>query len=242
MPTIENFKNFVNKNSITYQYLLNDSSSKQVLIILESWGIHNILKKRMELIKPIIMLSNNGYNVHLDSSLFFGGTSQAEARELFNKSGEAYYSIIQHGFSDIKGIAQQKKEAGYNAIALQSFSGFYSSGYHFRKVAGFNSIKDFSFFRQLAPTNYNNHYISVNDEAVFDYGFKQLSKQNKTFLYILTINTHLPFHTQTGMSELESQYQRIKQQLSFLADLLKKYPINLLVIVYCRGSPTAIFN
>jgi len=234
---IENFKNIDNKNSITYQYLLKDSSSKQALIMLESWGLNNNIQKRMEQIKSILMLSNNGYTVHLDSSLFFGGTSQAEARELFNKSGEAYYSIIQHGFSDINGIAQQKKEAGYNTTALLSFSGFYSSGYHFRKAAGFNSIKDFSFFRQLAPTNYTNHYISVNDEAVFDYGFKQLSKQNKTFLYILTINTHLPFHTQTGMSELESQYQRIKQQFSFLANLLKKYPINKLVIVGDHPPP-----
>ena len=234
---IESFKNIDNKNSITYQYLLKDSSSKQALIILESWGLHNNLQKRMEQIKPILMLSNNGYTVQLDSSLFFGGTSQAEARELFNKSGEAYYSIIQHGFSDINGIAQQKKEAGYNTIALQSFSGFYSSGYHFRKAAGFNSIKDFSFFRQLAPTNYSNHYISVNDEAVFDYGFKKLSNQNKAFLYILTINTHLPFHTQTGMSELESQYQRIKQQFSFLANLLKKYPLNKLVIVGDHPPP-----
>jgi hypothetical protein len=234
---IENFKNIDNKNSITYQYLLNDSSSKQSLIILESWGLHNNLQKRMEQIKPILMLSNHGYTVHLDSSLFFGGTSQAEARELFNKSGEAYYSIIQHGFSDINCIAQQKKEAGYNTISLQSFSGFYSSGYHFRKAAGFNSIKDFSFFRQLAPTNYNNHYISVNDEAVFDYGFKQLIKQNKAFLYILTINTHLPFYTQTGISELESQYQRIKQQFSFLANLLKIYPVDKLIIVGDHPPP-----
>lgn len=234
---IENFKNIDNKNSLTYQYLLNDSSSKQALIVLESWGLHNNLQKRIEQIKPILMLSNNGYTVHLDSSFFFGGTSQAEARELFNKSGEAYYSIIQHGFSDINGIAQQKKEAGYNTIALQSFSGFYSNGYHFRKAAGFNNIKDFSFFRQLATTNYSNHYISVNDEVVFDYGFKQLSQQNKAFLYILTINTHLPFHTQTGMSELESQYQRIKQQFSFLANLLKKYPVNKLVIVGDHPPP-----
>jgi hypothetical protein len=100
-----------------------------------------------------------------------------------------------------------------------------------------NIIKDFSFFRQLAPTNYNNHYISVNDEAVFDYGFKQLSKQNKAFLYILTINTHLPFHMQTGMSELESQYQRLKQQFSFLANLLKTYPVDKLVIVGDHPPP-----
>jgi hypothetical protein len=60
---------------------------------------------------------------------------------------------------------------------------------------------------------------------------KQLIKQNKAFLYILTINTHLPFYTQTGISELESQYQRIKQQFSFLANLLKEYPVNKLVII-----------
>lgn len=66
---------------------------------------------------------------------------------------------------------------------------------------------------------------------------KQLSKQNKVFLYILNINTHLPFQTQTGMWELESQYQRIKQQFSFLADLLKKYPVDKLLIVGDHPPP-----
>jgi hypothetical protein len=66
---------------------------------------------------------------------------------------------------------------------------------------------------------------------------KQLIKQNKAFLYILTINTHLPFHTQTGMSEFESQYQRIKQQFSFLADLLKNYPVDKLIIVGDHPPP-----
>ena len=47
----------------------------------------------------------------------------------------------------------------------------------------------------------------------------------------------MPFHTQTGMSELESQYQRIKHQFSFLANLLKKYPINKLVIVGDHPPP-----
>ena len=47
----------------------------------------------------------------------------------------------------------------------------------------------------------------------------------------------MPFQTQTGMSELESQYQRIKHQFSFLANLLKKYPINKLVIVGDHPPP-----
>jgi hypothetical protein len=39
------------------------------------------------------------------------------------------------------------------------------------------------------------------------------------------------------MSELESQYQRIKHQFSFLANLLKEYPVNKLVIVGDHPPP-----
>jgi hypothetical protein len=234
---IENFENINKGESVSYRYLLRDSSKKQALIILESWGLDNDVQERMELIRPIILLNNSEYRVNFDSSLFFGGTSQAEVRELYNKSGEAYFSVIQHGISDIKGIAQYKKISGYNTIALQSFSGFYSNGYHFRKSSGFNQIKEFSFFKNGSAINYNNHYISVNDEVVFDYGIKQLSKENKAFLYILTINSHLPFHTQSGKSELESQYNRIKEQFSYLAALLKKYPVDKLVIVGDHPPP-----
>ena len=234
---IENFENINNGESISYRYLLRDSSKKQALIILESWGLNNDVLERMEQIRPIVLLNNSGYSVNLDSSLFYGGTSQAEVRELYNKSGEAYFSVIQHGFSDVKGIVQYKKIAGYNTIALQSFSGFYSNGYHFRKSTGFDQIKEFSFFKNESAINYNNHYISVNDEAVFDYGVKQLSKENKAFLYILTINSHLPFHTQSGKSELESQYNRIKEQFAYLAVLLKKYPVDKLVIVGDHPPP-----
>ena len=30
--------------------------------------------------------------------------------------------------------------------------------------------KDFSYFKDSGSLNFNNHYISVNDETVFDYG------------------------------------------------------------------------
>ena len=234
---IENFRNINNGESISYRHLLRDSSNKQALIVLESWGLYNDVQERIEQIRPIVLLNNSGYSVNLDSSLFYGGTSQAEVRELYNKSGEAYFSVIQHGFSDVKGIVQYKKIAGYNTVALQSFSGFYSNGYHFRKSTRFDQIKEFSFFKNQSAINYNNHYISVDDEVVFDYGIKQLSQENKAFLYILTINSHLPFHTQSGKSELESQYNRIKEQFAYLAVLLKKYPVDKLVIVGDHPPP-----
>lgn len=47
----------------------------------------------------------------------------------------------------------------------------------------------------------------------------------------------MPFHTQDGKSELESQYDRIKEQFTYLAKLLKKYPVDKLVIVGDHPPP-----
>ena len=76
---------------------------------------------------------------------------------------------------------KQKHIKGYTTIALQSFSGYYSNGYHFRKIAGFDQIKDYNFFKTIASPTYNNHYIAVKDEVVFDYGLKQLTQENRSF-------------------------------------------------------------
>ena len=75
LSKIENFRNINNGESISYRYLLRDSSKKQALIILESWGLNNDVLERMEQIRPIVLLNNSGYSVNLDSSLFYGGTS-----------------------------------------------------------------------------------------------------------------------------------------------------------------------
>jgi hypothetical protein len=234
---IGTFNNDHNRSSISYQYLQKDTSNKQVLIIVESWGLEADLQKRATQLKPLINLNNIGFKVSFDSSLYFGGTSQAEVRELYNKSGEAYYSIIQNGKSDINGLVQQKQINGYKTIALQSFSGYYSNGYHFREIAGFNQIKDYSFFKTIASPTYNNHYIAVRDEVVFEYGLKQLTQEKKVFLYILTINTHLPFHTTNNKSEFQSQFDRIQEQFTYLAELIKKYPVDEVVIVGDHPPP-----
>ncbi len=234
---IKEFKNIKDGQSISFKYLANDTSSKQALIILESWGLNRDVSNRNKQLKSLFDLDSFGYKIQFDSSLFFGGTTSAEVRELYNKSGEAYYSIIQNGSSDAISLPQNKNSNGYNTISLQSFSGYYSNGYHFRKIAGFNQIKDFSYFKDSGPINFNNHYISVNDETVFDYGFKLLFNQKKAFLYVLTINTHLPFRAEENKSELQSQSIRITEQFTHLAKLLKQYPVNKLVIVGDHPPP-----
>jgi hypothetical protein len=203
-------------------------------------------------LQDLLQLKNKGYQVILDSSTFQGGTSQAEARELLNKTGEAYYSIIQNLPNKVNSIIDLKNKEGYYSTALQSFSGFHSSGYLFRKSLGFSSIKELSFFKDSLhqPLNYNNHYEAVNDEVVFDYGIQNAFSHPKSFTYLLTINTHLPFNGAinnkiTNEAEIKAlptkeslgQYCRLKEQFKAIALLLEKYPIDKLVIVGDHPAP-----
>jgi hypothetical protein len=245
------FKNIngVNK-SISYHYLFEDSSEHQVLIILESWGLIKDSGLRNQQIQSILQLEQKGYHVQFDSSYFFGGTSQAEARELINKEGEAYYSILQNDELDIEGLPQHKNKTGYYTMALQSFSGFHSSGQRFRTILGFNDIKDYSNFKTSPKINENNnnHYQAVNDETVFDYGFRSASAHPKTFTYILTINTHLPFVSEKASTykfptdEAAKQYKRLQEQFAHLSYLLQKFPIDKLIIVGDHPPPFLIKN
>jgi hypothetical protein len=239
-------------NSITYKYLKNDSSDHQMLILLESWGYINESLIRTEQINKLLNLKIKGYEVAFDSSTFSGGTSQAEARELLNKTGEAYYSIIQNHQLNVKSMIEIKSDAGYYTTALQSFSGSHSSGYWFRKTLGFNTIKELRFFADTLhrPINFNNHYDAINDEDVFEYGMTLAMSHKKSFTYILTINTHLPFKGSVNKNiisanELKSlpseesldQYVRLKEQFNKIAILLEKYPINKLVIIGDHPPP-----
>jgi len=238
--------------SITYKYLKADSSHHQVLIVLESWGYINDPTIRNSQLQDLLQLKNKGYQVILDSSTFQGGTSQAEARELLNKTGEAYYSIIQNLPNKVNSVIDEKIKEGYYSSALQSFSGFHSSGYLFRKSLGFSSIKELSFFKDSLhqPLNYNNHYEAVNDEVVFDYGIQNAISHPKSFTYLLTINTHLPFNGNINnqiindaeikalpTKESLGQYSRLKEQFKAIALLLEKYPIDKLVIVGDHPAP-----
>jgi hypothetical protein len=237
---------------VTYKYFKNDSSAHQILIVLESWGYIKNDSIRMEQLNALIKLKSRGYKVVTDSSTFQGGTSQAEARELLNKTGEAYYSIIQNRPNAPNSIIQHKNKEGYYTSAYQSFSGFHSSGYWFRKSLGFKTINDLIIFRDSLhfPVNYNNHYEAVNDEIVFEYGIKKAFSHRKSFTYILTINTHLPFKGTANNKILNSyelgtlpsqealeQYSRIKEQFNFIAELLKNNPIDKLVIVGDHPAP-----
>lgn len=202
--------------------LLNDSiSSRQLLIILESWGLpeNQILKSALQTVVQLSLTGN--YNIAFDSTLSIGGTSQAEARELLNKSGEAYYSVVQHEKQIYQGLVHAKLKQGYRVLSRQGFSGFHSNGYKFRKLIGFSDVKEYAFYRDSLHfvEVFFNHYKAVDDRLVISHIANEFVKNQKTFGYLLTINTHLPFELPLTEKK-KNTYIEARQQLKrfFLTD------------------------
>ena len=255
---ISNFKNLKNDSSFAYQFFYNSKGEKEVLIILESWGLLKNKQLREEQIAPFFTLDSNRYQIKFDSSYFDGATVQAESRELLNKEGEAYFSVINQNKCDIKGLIQKKNEDQYITMAVQSFPGSYSLGTKFNNLIGFQKFKEYTYFHDTLGmrNNQNNHYTSVNDEQVFSYVFKNLSNKQKSFTYCLTINTHLPFSLsrretadpnfltfqQKYTSHFPSEqtlerYYRMKQELNSLAQLIKNSKADRILIIGDHAPP-----
>lgn len=242
---IENFPT----QSATYKYLYNDSSNKQSLILLESWGLIKDSTLKANEINSFRAVLGDKYQLIIDSSLFLGGTSQAQARELLNKTGQAYYSVIQNHKCDINSIVQEKNNKGYFTTAQQSFSGFHSSSSIFNEAIGFKEIKEYQYFKNIKfNKNHDNFYTSVNDEEVIEYGIKNASNHYKYFLYLITINTHLPFYHHKEIKddkikhlfnddEATGQFHRIGDQLNKIASIIAGSDMDRVVIVEDHAPP-----
>lgn len=192
---ISNFSSRSKKLPSSYSLLNDSTSSKELLIIVESWGLPENQVLKSVLMQQFQSGLSNKYQVAFDSTLSIGGTSQAEARELLNKSGEAYYSVVQHQHSIQQGLIHLKLHQGYKVFSRQGFSGFHSNGFKFRKLIGFDDVKEYTYYRDSLdfPEVYFNHYKAVDDRIVIADAIREMKKYDKVFGYILTINTHLPF-------------------------------------------------
>lgn len=249
---LQDFKNFSGDSSLTYKYFYNSNSNKEVVIVLESWGVYltdSLLQYQMNHFKG---LDSNTFQYTCFKSNFDGATLQAESRELLNKEGEAYFSVIKNNNCDIKSIVQHKIDQNYTTLAVQGFDGAFSLGEKFKKLIGFQTFRDYKYFHDSLgkPTLFNNQYRSVMDEDVFTYLFDNIKNTNKNFTYCLTINTHLPFrltrkqrHTAAYFNFIEhfekcfpdqevlDRYYRMHQELEALVKIINKSDVDKVLIV-----------
>jgi hypothetical protein len=188
----------LNKESITFKEYISDSTSNQMLLIVESFGWINDSLKREEFQKDISeIFENKKWKISWGKTLFTGGTTRAELRELLNCAGDYRYFIKPEQAKNFKSIFQIKKKQGYYTNAIHSYKGNMFERAIWWKNIGADQV---FFFEEVliasdykSKLNYESPFISVYDEDAFDFIQTKTSTKGKQFVYFLTENAHLPF-------------------------------------------------
>lgn len=173
------------------------SGDRQLLIIVESWGA--IQNPELQAVQERIFSDTlaSQYLVLFGLCPFFGATSGAEARELLGKERAAYYSVLNNGTEGQPTLVSRMKQQGKMTFAFFSFEQHYGNAFSFRQQLGFDQVFSLQELRAVRPAdtelNAENQYVALDDEVALSEAIRQASLFPKTFTYVLTINTHLPF-------------------------------------------------
>ncbi|MBN8837253.1 MAG: hypothetical protein J0I09_08345 [Sphingobacteriia bacterium] len=172
-----------------------DSSNKELIIIVESWGL---LKQfpYVNFFKKYDSALTSNYKIHFDSTEFNGSTTNAELREFLNQLGAYNYYLNKHSCYADSSLFDKKAKQGYLTIGVHSFS-----KYMFKRNVWWKNIGiQNSYFKEelqrkggITETDKDGAFSGVYDERAFDFLNKESAKYSKVFAYLLTVNTHLPY-------------------------------------------------
>ena len=180
-------------SSVTFKQFYSSSRKKELLIIVESWGIYknNIIME--EEFKKISSAFENNYTIHYGTSAFKGATMHGELRELYNKQGSPYNILQPNHFLSIADI---KKRKGYFTAGMGGTFKYLMMQnptwhtLHFDRAVFLN---DFIAKDPKISFCYETAYLCIKDEEAFDSLCTIVKNKEKSFSYFLTTNTHLPF-------------------------------------------------
>lgn len=245
-------KPILNKKSITYKQFVMDTSTNQMLILVESMGLIDDTIKRnafQENISDVFKQYN--WKTIWGQTRFTGGTTNAELRELLDCVGSYQYFINQKNAQNFISIFQIKKQKGYKITAIHSYKGNMFKRYIWWKNIGVDDVYFREDLQKLSnyklKLNYDTPFTSVNDEDVFDFIQAKTSKKSKKFVYFLTENGHLPFisnfekpfssrlfdiQKEASISEeAKNQHKRISNFLVYVASHLDSNKFQKILIV-----------
>lgn len=194
----------VNDISPTIKFMYNNNDKKELLLIIESWGVLKTPINQNQYISYIkkFFLENQQlskrFKLIYGETCFQGNTSAAEGRELLNMNDEESYQAFLFKDVDPKyNVVEYKNAHGYHTIsgvpASKNYGSSWSNIEGFRRKIGFKSRFYYEDLIIKNKINKENFYISVNDEAMIDSLFNFSKIHQKLFAYGLTINTHSPF-------------------------------------------------
>lgn len=167
-----------------------DESHKKILFIInESWGVPYDKNIQKEIIKPILDLKRKRLeNIILDNKKFSGFTLSAELRELCHLI-PLHYNLKNQNIGFEECIPNLMKKSGYKTISVHGALGLMYDREYWYPRAGFSE----SLFQDSGLNLPNSRCFSFPGNCDRDIAMRvieQFKKNDKIFLYWLTLNTH----------------------------------------------------
>lgn len=165
---------------------------KEMLILVESWGILRDTALRDFIMQPIRQLEGD-YTIEVGKTQYKYLTQAAELRELTGFLVNE--NDITTSFADRNSLLQQKIKSGYAVLGVHG----YSSGFYNRQrwwpVLGMQQMYFAPELKKMGISSCGKDlFIGACDTAIGHWLFSrmQLEPSKKEFYYWLTLNTHLP--------------------------------------------------
>lgn len=183
--------------SPTFNLFKYDTSGNQLLVIVESLGKIESEKDFM-LFKEVLEndWDSSGWKSMWGKTPYNGSTTAAELRELLNSKGRPEELIGLKREQIPKSIFDIKKLQGFSTIGMHSYSGKMFARSTWWPLIGIEQSlfkENIKKEKNSLKVNDETSFLSVNDEDAIDY-LNSKTRDIKTFGYLLTVNTHIPFN------------------------------------------------
>ena len=164
-----------------------ESHNKILLVVNEAWGVPTNAAIQNDVLSPILD-NNDAHNFQQETLSFIGATIAGELRELCAKAPIHYNLKNQtEGFEDC--LPNKYKNLGYNTVAVHGAIGFMYDRQYWYPRAGFQQM----LFRDKGLNIPDSRCYSFPGNCDSDIAHRiveQFDKNDKLFLYWLTLNTH----------------------------------------------------
>ena len=207
--------------SMGFKTFANDSSGNQLLIIVESWGELKDAKLQKALFNWISnKFETKGYNVQTGNSNYYGSTTAAGLRELTNTKGEYTYFINHKSDTTLfKSIFDIKYKQGYQTFGFHPFTGrMFSRSVWWKNIgiqqAYFRDDYIFENISRIKDVDGEAPFPSVKDEKYLDFLLDKTKSSPKKFVYYLTVNSHIPYHSITFDKDPDASFDIKKMKIS----------------------------
>jgi hypothetical protein len=165
-----------------------------VLVLVESWGLHEDKEVNESLLDPYRKLADSGrYRLLQGTVPYFGFTVVGEGRELC--ASRIGFYLAEALPSQLKGCLTERLNAlGYQSIAMHGMDGQLFNRATWYKAMGFQETQFKSEFERQGLPNCPGAFIGTCDSDVAHSIDQRLAEEmsKPRFIYWVTLNSHLP--------------------------------------------------